>query len=380
MNIGFFTDTYYPQVNGVTYTLDAWRKELQKRGHEVTIYYPAGDYEPGEGEVAYPSVPLWFYSGYRVAMPLRIRKATRHLDVVHEHGLYGMAIAGLRAARAHNTPRMLTFHTPGDEYLDYLPLSGLLKGAYRGAYMMWERWLLNRFQHVTTGSPVIKERLQKNGIRDVEVLSNGLELPLFQRTDPKEFRKRHGITAGKVIGFCGRLGYEKHVEDLIRAADDFDGQVVIAGDGPARQHYEELAKDKENVKFLGFLPRDTLNEFYSAIDVFVFPSFCETQGLVAVESMACATPVVAVPVLALKATVTKEKTGYHYRPGDTRDLLGKVNACYENMEELGRCCLAEADRNSVDKTVDRLEEIYASLGAQPASSRSGPRAGKKRTL
>jgi 1,2-diacylglycerol 3-alpha-glucosyltransferase len=362
MNIGFFTDTYYPQVNGVTFTLEAWRQKLQKQGHKVFIYYPGNkDYTPRDGEYPFSSIPLWFYKEYGVTLPIRVPKHTECLDIVHQHGLYGMAIAGLRASWANKTPRMLTFHTPGDEYISYLPGSRVLGGVYKAVYIAWERWLLNTYGHVTTASPIIKERLIANGVKDIEVLSNGLDLELFQRVDTQEFKERNGIGKEKVIGFCGRLGYEKHVEDLINAADGFDGTVLIAGGGPAEGYYRQLAEGKKNVKMLGFLKRNTLREFYSALDVFVFPSFCETQGLVALESMACGTPVVAVPVLALRTTIEEGVTGYHFTPGDTKGLLLKVEDCFRNMSTLRKGCLKEAARNSADKTVDRLEKIYLEL-------------------
>jgi len=361
MKIGFFTDTYFPQVNGVTFTLEAWRRELERRGHEVSIYYPSGDYKPGVREYPFRSVSLWFYPEYRMAFPLRVPRNTGGLDIVHQHGIYGMAAAGLRASWAHKTPRVLTFHTPGDEYIGYLPGSAVLSGLYRSAYLLWERRMFNAYGHVTTASPVIRDRLIGNGVRDVEVLSNGIDLKMFSRVGAQEFRRRHGITGEKVIGFCGRLGYEKHVEDLIAAADLFDGTVLIAGAGPAEDYYKSLAKGKRNVKFLGFLPRETLKEFYSALDVFVFPSFCETQGLVALESMACGTPVVAVPVLALKSTVEDGVTGYHYPPKDVNGLLMRVEECYRGMGKLRAGCLKEARRNSVETTVDTLEQIYQRL-------------------
>ncbi len=333
---------------------------MEERGHNVWIYYPDGDYQPGEREIPFKSVEFSFYRGYRIALPMRIAKHTRQLDVVHEHGLYGMAIAGWMASRAHKIPKVLTFHTPGDEYLCYLTKNRMLTSALCSAYMLWERKLLNSFNHVTTASPAIKERLDANGIGDVEVLSNGIDLGVFHHADPTGFKKKQGLD-GKVIGFCGRLGIEKHLEDLINAADRFDGTVLIAGKGPAEEHYKKLAEGRENVRFLGFLDRDTLRHFYSALDVFVFPSVAETQGLVALEAMACGTPVVGVPVLALKNTIEDGVTGYHYSRGDVGDLLEKVEKAYDNMDGLSINCLKEAENNSVDKTVDRLEELYTGL-------------------
>lgn len=341
--------------------MKSWKERLEARGHGVYIYYPAGDYEPVEHEIPFRSVEFKAYKGYRIAMPLRIAGKTRHLDVIHEHGLYGMAVSGWLSARLNHKPKVLTFHTPGDEYLDYITGNQVVKGVLTKAYLIWERLLLNSFDHVTTGSPVVRDRLAANGVGDVEVLSNGIELDVFHRIDAKDFKRRHGIGSGRVIGFCGRLGYEKHLEDLIHAADGFDGTVLIAGRGPAEEHYRRLGEGKDNVRFLGFLEHDTLREFYSALDVFVFPSYAETQGLVALESMACGTPVVGVPVLALKATIKDGTSGYHYRPGDTGDLLEKVQLCYGNMSRLRSECLKEAERNSMEKVIDRLDGIYEGL-------------------
>ncbi|MBU0762523.1 MAG: glycosyltransferase [Candidatus Altiarchaeota archaeon] len=361
MKIGFFTDSYFPQVNGVTFTLEAWKKKLEEIGHEVYIYYPSGDYTPKSNEFAFPSFEFRFYQGYRLAIPWGIVKKSKNLDIVHQHGLYTMAVGGLLSSRENKTPRLLTFHTPGDEYINYLPLAKYLKKTYTKSYLLWERWLLKKYGKITTASPVIMERLKENKITDIEILSNGVDLEMFHEAYSADFRKQHKIKSEKVIGFCGRLGFEKHVEDLINAADEFDGHILIAGDGPARKHYEKLAHGKKNVKILGFVKRDELKKFYSAIDVFVFPSFCETQGLVALEAMACGTPVVAVPVAALKTTVDDGVTGYHYQPADTKDLLSKVNLCYTNMKRLKRGCLKEAGKNSVDNSVKRLVEIYSEL-------------------
>jgi 1,2-diacylglycerol 3-alpha-glucosyltransferase len=68
-----------------------------------------------------------------------------------------------------------------------------------------------------------------------------------------------------------------------------------------------------------------------------------------------------VPVAALKVTVEDGVTGYHYEPADTKGLLEKVGECYANMGALRKGCLAEADRNSVKASCDRLEKIYSGL-------------------
>jgi len=102
----------------------------------------------------------------------------------------------------------------------------------------------------------------------------------------------------------------------VAATAELDVGVVLAGDGPARADLQARAADRENVRFLGFLDREELATFYSTLDVFAFPSPVETQGLVALESIACGTPVVAVDSGALSESIDDGTSGYHYQPGD----------------------------------------------------------------
>lgn len=361
MRIGFFTDSYFPQVNGVTYTLHSWKRELELRGHRVLIYYPRAEYEPKADEYPVSSIGFSYYPGYRIAYLRGRLPKVADLDIIHQHGMYTMALIALSKAWWHRKPKISTFHTPGGPYIDYLPASRFLAPAYKKAYLAYERLLLNSFDHVTTGSDVIRDMLSVNGVRDIEVLSNGIDPDLFRPAQKDVFRKKHGVGKGPLIGFCGRIGFEKRLEDLIGAAKLFEGTVLIAGEGPALGHYKKMASDADNIVFLGFIERNELSCFYSALDAFVFPSHCETQGLVAVEAMACGTPVVAAPVMALRSTVEHGLTGYHYDVGDHKDLVEKVMLCQKNRKRLSKACVKKAKEHSVKKTVDRLEQIYESF-------------------
>lgn len=360
MNIGIFTDTYFPQVNGVTYTIASWKKKLEKH-HRVSVYYPEGEYTPAVGEYPFRSYEFRFYKGYNIAFPTDVAEKARGLDIVHIHGLFSMAMAGLYVSRKYKLPKILTYHTPADDYIDYMTRNRALKKTLMKLYNFWERKLLNSCDVVTAPTESIKERLEYKGVEDVMVLSNGIDLDLFRPVDPSFFRERHGVGEGRVVGFCGRFGYEKHLEDLIGIADRFDGMILIAGMGPAEKYYKRLAEGKDNVKFLGFLSKEEILGFYSCLDLFVFPSIAETQGLVALESMACGTPVVGANALALTDTIKDDVVGYLYQQGDVGDLLEKIDAGYSNRERLSRNGLEYVKEHSVDRTIERLLEIYAGL-------------------
>lgn len=360
MKIGVFTDTYFPQVNGVTYTIDAWNKRLQ-RYHEVRVYYPKSSHTPMENEFPFRSVEFKFYEGYHVAFPTRISRKAKDLDIVHIHGLFTMAMAGVYVSRRYKIPRILTYHTPADDYIDYITKKQALKKTFMKLYNFWEKRLLNSCDLVTAPSESIRQRLIDKGVNEVLVLSNGIDLDFFKYKNPGSFKKRHGIGNGKVIGFCGRFGYEKHLEDLIGIADSFEGQIIIAGKGPATRYYKKLAEGKDNVRFLGFLSRDEILRFYSSLDLFIFPSIAETQGLVALEAMACGVPVVGANALALKDTIKDGSVGFLYQQGDLEDLMEKIEKAYERRDEFSKNCLEYIKEHSLDRTIEKLLGIYEDL-------------------
>jgi len=83
--------------------------------------------------------------------------------------------------------------------------------------------------------------------------------------------------------------------------------------------------------------------------------------LVALEAMACGTPVIGADALALKETIIDGKTGYLYKPGDVDELFMKLEMAYENREILAGNCVAEARKHSVENTVNALRKIYENL-------------------
>ena len=98
-----------------------------------------------------------------------------------------------------------------------------------------------------------------------------------------------------------------------------------------------------------------------ALDVFAFPSPVETQGLVALESIACGTPVVAVDDGALSETVTDGETGYHYEPGDVDGFAAAIRRALDRQSRLGERCLDAREELSVARSIDRLADVYRAV-------------------
>ncbi|MFB6156885.1 MAG: glycosyltransferase family 4 protein [Haloferacaceae archaeon] len=364
-----FTDTYHPTVNGVTYTVAAWRDRWRARGGRMDVVYPDGDgYAPGPDEHPVPSLPFPYYDGFRLGLPRLPRAVCRlDVDVVHAHTPFGLGLGALRLARKRDAAVVASYHTPTGEYADYLTDRKRVENAIAGASKRYERWFFGRADAVIAPSEATRRYLEES-VRPgtpVEVVPNGIDLDRFRPVDPTAFRERHGLDGDRpLIGYTGRHGYEKRLSDLVDAAARLDVTVVFGGDGPAREDLEARARERDvDARFLGFLDRDDLPAFYSALDAFVFPSPVETQGLVALEANACGTPVVGADEGALADTVAAGETGYRYGTGDVDDLRDAVWRTLDERERLSEACLARREENGVDRAVDRLAAVYRDLGS-----------------
>lgn len=358
-----FTDTYLPTVNGVTYTVWTWRQRWERRGGRMPVVYPGdGDRPAGDREYPVPSVPFPFYRGFRFGWP-RIPDdvAAAEPDIVHAHTPFTLGLAARRLARRRDVPLVASYHTPAREYADYI--SDAFAGAVRRAADQYERWFFGQADAVIVPSEVAAERVQTAGT-PVHVVSNGVDTDLFAPVDEATcaaFRQRHDLPDGPLVGYTGRHGHEKRLRDLVEATDGVDVGVVIAGDGPARERLERLADGRDHVRFLGFLDREELPAFYTTLDAFAFPSPVETQGLVALEAIACGTPVVAVDGGALAETIEDGATGYHFPPGDIDRFRTAIRRTLAETEALSERCLDRRESLCVERSIDDLEVVYESV-------------------
>lgn len=358
-----FTDTYLPTINGVTYTVKSWRERWQDHGGEMSVVYPRADgYAPDHGEHPVRSLPFPFYGGYRLGVP-SLPVETTDVDIIHAHTPFGLGLAALRAVRSTDVPLVASFHTPCNEYTQYLsPLASIARGL-AGISRRYERWFFNRADIVVAptdrAASYLTDELGVDG--PVAVVPNGVDLARFRPSGGDAFRDRHDLPAGPLIGYTGRHGYEKRLHEIIEAAaaGSEAWTVVLGGEGPATDELEALAADHGvDVRTLGFLDRDELPAFYSALDVFAFPSPVETQGLVALESIACGTPVVGVDAGALSETIEPGRTGYHYRDGDTGHFASQLERALAEQSTLSRRCIDTRNDIGLSVAMDALDEVY----------------------
>ncbi|WP_324757324.1 glycosyltransferase family 4 protein [Haloarcula sp. GH36] len=358
-HVATFTDTYLPTVNGVTYTVKTWRDHWQARGGRMDVVYPRSAHEPTAGEHPVRSLPFPFYEGYRLGMP-QIPGAVRNADLVHAHTPFSLGMAGQRLARKLDVPLVASYHTPTAEYAEYVSFNGAVEATVRSSAESYERWYLDRADVVVAPSDRTADYIRDLGVDvEVAVISNGVDTDFFEPKDRDAVRERHDLPDGPLVGYTGRHGYEKCLEDIVAACEGLDVTVVFGGDGPAREELEATAAESDvDVRFLGFLDREELPGLYSALDVFAFPSPVETQGLVALEANCCGTPVAGVDAGALSDTIEDGETGYSYDEGDIDGFRRAIERTLAESARLRENCLARRETVSVDHAIDRLASVY----------------------
>lgn len=378
MRVLMVSDVYFPRVNGVSTSMETFRRALAGEGVEVRVVAPRYGGEPDEPcIVRVPGRRLPFDPEDRLLAwgPARraVDAAAAGCDLIHIQTPFVAHYAGLGAARRRGLPVLATYHTLFEEYLQhyapFLPAAWLRAWARSGS-----RRQCNALDAVLVPSSAMRERLAAYGVRaPIEVLPTGIPLSRFSHGDGAEFRRRHGIDAGRPVAlFVGRVAHEKNIGFLLEALAAArrncpDILLVITGEGPALPDLRRQAQDlgvHAAVCFLGYLDRHAeLPACYAAADVFVFASRTETQGLVLLEAMAAGLPVIALSAMGT-ADILAPGRGCLAPPDDARafgDVLAHVLAHRSAWSHLGPAAREYAGEWSDTAMAARLADFYRHL-------------------
>lgn len=308
MRVLMVSDVYFPRVNGVSTSIETFRRALGEYGVELRLVVPRYGNEgdiPGVIRVPGRSIPGDREDrlvGWR-AMHRAVLAAAQDCDLIHIQTPFMAHYAGIKAARRLGLPVVATYHTLFEEYLQHyapwLPAEWL-----RGLARRFSRKQCNALDAVIVPSSAMRERLGSYGVtREMVVLPTGIPVEQFAGGNGPAFRYQHGILSTRPVAlFVGRVAHEKNIGFLLHALEYTrrlrpDVLLLIAGEGPAVPDLKEKVKAlglRDHVQFIGYLDRsEALPACYAAANVFVFASRTETQGLVLLEAMAAGLPVVA---------------------------------------------------------------------------------------
>lgn len=364
MRIGFFTDTFLPQRNGVVTSLLSFGPELVRRGHEVFVFCPQSNVKEYGGMIvhSYPSVTFRPYPEFKIAVP-QGRERVPKLDVVHTHSPFSLGVFGWRVSRKQKIPRVSTFHTLLSEYVHYLTRFG--KGVLERVAWRYCQLYYNRHRKIIAPSNALKRVLREHHIKKpIAVIPTGIDIDFFKPAEKGNARKRLGIKNDeKVFLSLGRLGYEKNIDVVLKALKNIDGKLIIAGSGPAEKKLKKLKRElnlQNKVSFVGYVPEKLKPLYYSAADALVIASGSETQGLVVAEAMACGCPVIGANSLAIPEVLNNGKNGYLFEPGNSQEL-SDILSSFDPPEKMRVNALKSGRQFSIENCTNKLEKLYNSL-------------------
>ena len=379
MNISLVTDTFLPEVNGVTTVLATMRRGLAERGHRVQVIAPRYGTEAHEdGVVRRPSIPLPGYAQARLAWPVGgVRRALDGFapDVVHvvtESVLGGL---GRRHALRRGWPLVTSFHTDFPRYA--ARYAGLWAAAPVRRYL---RWFHGPATVIQTPSETTRAELAAMGLPQAMVWGRGVDTRLFRPGLRSASRRAAmGATADRpMVLHVSRLAVEKDVATLVAAFREAHAALgesvvfVVAGDGPKAA---EVRAALPFARHRGFLPRSEVADLYADSDLFVFPSPTETCGLVVLEAMASGVPVVASDTGGVLENMRDGLNGHCVRAGDPGrfaaaiiELLGAP----ERRDAMGQAARAFAVARDWARELDALEPMYQHVIAARASGAKAP--------
>jgi glycosyltransferase involved in cell wall biosynthesis len=313
-------------LNGVAVSVATFAHELERQGVRVYIFAPAyrGYQETADNVFRFPSFHPPHVPDYPLSFPYSSKALARfgglHIDVVHTHSPFLLGRVGAALARRHRLPLVHTYHTLITEYVHYVPFA---RGLARRAAIRLSRTYCNRATAVIVPTPAIRDVLHSYGVTaPIAVIPTGVDL----QPDPpgrQTLRQQWGVSeATPVLLFVGRIAREKNVALLLqthaRIVQTFpEACLVLVGGGPelaASQARARALGIADRTRFVGPVAHDQIAAYYTAADLFLFPSVTETQGVVLTEAMSVGLPCVAARAYGAAQIVRDGSTGFLTEP------------------------------------------------------------------
>jgi D-inositol-3-phosphate glycosyltransferase len=334
--------------------------ELGRRGHRVDIYTRAHDpadhqivevgenarlihLEAGGVQDIHKLVVYSYLADLLCELESFADRNGLQYDLIHSHywlsGWLGRCIQ-----RSWDVPHIMMFHTLG------AVKNAIGMGEDEPELRIWaEKQLAKDCHRIIAATEGEKEDLIRYcgaSPETISVIPCGVNLDLFQPIDKEDARRQLGLDSDAIILFVGRIDPLKGIDRLLMAMTYLEGRqgarlVIVGGDDDSEAELERLRRltrelhIQDSVTFAGPVGHEELPSYYSAAQVCVIPSYHETFGLVALESLACGTPVVAAAVGGIETVVRQDETGYVVRDNTPLRLADSIDAVLSKPEDGG---------------------------------------------
>jgi len=381
MNICMFTNTYLPHVGGVARSVSFFSEDLRKMGHRVLIIAPTfsenNEFDEDQKEILrMPAIQNFNGSDFsvRIALPFIIDKKIDEFgpDIIHSHHPFLLGDAALRAAHRRRLPLVFTHHTLYEDYTHYVPLdSELLKNYVINLATEYA----NLCTKIIAPSRSIAALLQERGVnKPVEEIPTGVDTEFFARGHGARFRKSYSLSDNAtIIGHLGRLAPEKNLEYLAKAVvffltENSESFFLVAGSGSSETDIRRIFRENEldgQLIMPGIVEGQQLRDVFKAMDMFVFASKTETQGMVLTEAMATGKPVIALDAPGAREVVQDGENGFLLQSNTSgKDFAKAIAVLIREIQENDRwrkAALNTAEKFSRKVCAERMVRVYESV-------------------
>lgn len=281
--IALIADAWHPTKNGVVTYMTELIRQLDKRQIRTFVFHPG----------QHRTIPVPRYKEYRLSVyPIAFRDRLFRYDPDYVHilteGPFGLVARNL--AVKYDIPHTTSMHTQFAEIFNaYYKLP--LDTGYR-----FLKWFHTKAATTIVQSQSQQDQMSAKGFKNLSLVGGGVDI--------ERFRPVPRTQNSNTLLYVGRVSYEKGLKDFLNISHPF--RKIVVGEGPALNY---LRKHYPQVEFPGYKTGDELVAYYANADCFVLPSRAETFGLVAVEAMACGTPVAAFPTMGVKDIVKPGVSG-----------------------------------------------------------------------
>lgn len=377
MNILMMTNTYKPLLGGLEKSVESFSKEFRLQGHHVIIVAPQyPEMVPEKDVIRIPAVQNFNGSDFSVQLPIPIALTEAlgdfHPDIVHAHHPFLIGDTALRVASKYNVPLVFTHHTLYEENVHYVPGN---QAALKRFVIELSTGYANLADRVFAPSESVMQMMQNRGVQTpIEVVPTGIYVEKFIRGEGNVFREKFKIPEDAfVIGHVGRLAPEKNLKFLAHVVAKFlkkraRAHFLIGGKGPSEETIQEILNQQgvgQRSHLVGVIKGKELVNAYHAMNVFVFASQSETQGLVLTEAMGAGVPVVAVDAPGVREVVCENTNGRLLAHENEEDFLAALQWMKEQspkkLKEMQRECRKTAQQFSMKNSVQKALKTYMSL-------------------
>jgi phosphatidylinositol alpha 1,6-mannosyltransferase len=368
LRIAIITESFLPQVNGVTNSVLRVLESLSSHGHEALVIAPDSSEAPSTyAGFRVKRVPSLAVKGLLpVGFPQRSMEPLIegfNPDVIHLASPFFLGKYATKIAQRLSIPTLSIYQTDVAGFARHYGLSI--------AHSQLTNWVANihkQTNRTLAPSSWSCDQLMSSGVDNVALWQRGVDSIKFNPTKRSTDLRSSFLASGPekiIVGYVGRLANEKRIEDLAPLHGRDDVQLVIVGDGPARQKLERMLP---RARFVGYQSGEDLAAHYASFDVFVHTGKHETFCQSIQESLASGVPVIAPHSGGPLDLVMHGATGFLIDTSNASDLV----AAFELLSDSHtRSLMGITARESVihrtwEKVNNELINHYRDLAATPA--------------